>query len=250
MAYEDRNYYGGTRLFIFENAEEMRKAIQTAEVYKDEDLPAFIIDKSWYLVDDKGNPIPTVATGGKRVFQIGDIVSMYEGKEMKLRDKQGQIIQSVLKSFHVISVFGKVNTVLVGITSKNKKNKEGKGIASLINDDSIDVSESLKLSRIVGSPVIQKRATAFHNVEFVTFVLRHEFNELESGGPPLTNVRIAAVAIRPIPEGSELSAAYGDSYWNKFLQSKLNQLSKTRSNLRDNFMELTRVSNAIQCRTK
>ena len=248
MTYEDRNYYG-TRLFIFENAEEMRKAIETAEVYKHEDLPAFIIDKSWYLVDDKGNPIPTVATGGKRVFQIGDIVSMYEGKEMKLRDKQGQIIQSVLKSFHVISVFGKVNTVLVGITSRTK-NLEGKGIASLINDDSIDVSESLKLSRIVGSPVIQKRAIVFHNVEFVTFVLRHEFNELESGGPPLTNVRIAAVAIRPIPEGSELSAAYGEPYWNKFLQSKLNQLSKTRSNLRDNFMELTRVSNAIQCRTK
>jgi len=207
------------RVRLFESEAAIDAAItESAQLTSENaEYDALYLDHSVRLFNDRSIAIPSVFVGG-RVFLPGELVTMYSGRLMKTATKIAQ------NSDHVIQAYGQPGKVIIGINSRQRARLPGAGAASLINDGSIDVNESLRQSRLANRAVIVRRSgvRGTANVEFVALVLEREYMAMRHGyTDTMPSTRIGIVALTHLGEGSELSIEYGDTYWTTFLEHHL-----------------------------
>lgn len=166
---------------------------------------------------ERGRPVPSVFVGGGRNFAQGEVVTTFDGRV----GNKGS--RAAMASDHTIDAYGRPGKVIIGATSR-QRTLAGVGAASIINDTSFDLVESLRRSRSLGRTTIVRREDPADcpNVEFVALVLESEYERVQDGrSDQMPSTVIAAVALRPLTEGDEVSVDYGDSYWRSFIEHQL-----------------------------
>jgi len=179
------------------------------------------IRRSFELFDEHGIGIPSLWS--QYVYEPGNIITTYTGRAV---DKNSVL---ATQSDHVITYYGHPNLVLVGLTSHSRK-LQGRGLASLVNDNTIDVLASEKATRAAGKPLIVRTPGAKSNAALAAFVLRDEYERMRRGeNESMPSARVVLVALERLSEGDEIFAGYGDTYWVQYLQSLLDNSPRWRS---------------------
>ena len=228
MAYEDVRD-GSWRVRVFADVDAWRQALDAGArlpfVANDKRAPPSLVLQQSRAVRD----VALLSLFAARPFKAGDFITEYYGTLDSAKSARA------VNSQHVLAAFGRPGRVVVGITSARvaRKNAKPCGVASLVNDFSIDVAASLRATadaggepRIVTShaaaaAAADTAAMATSNTDFVALVVADEYADYEVFGDEdyLPHVRWGLVATRDLAAGEELSAAYGTAFWTTYLRN-------------------------------